>query len=152
MYGKLIAVTIIGAALSTAAFAQNANQNASAKGAWQASKLIHMNVYNDQNQKIGDIKELMIDKSGKIDVVAVAVGGFLGMGEHDVAIKFDQLKWVNAPVSATTSSATDRPAATTGSNTASSSTSAPDRTYPDHAVISATKDQLKAMPQFNYNK
>ena len=149
MYGKLIAVSIIGAALSTAAFAQTA----STKGQWQASKLIHMNVYNDQNEKIGDIKELMIDKSGKIDAVAVAVGGFLGMGEHDVAIKFEQLKWVNTPVSSTTSSA-DRPAATTGSNTASNSGSAPRTasTYPDHAVVSATKDQLKAMPQFDYNK
>ena len=48
----------------------------------------------------------MLDKNGKIDVVAIAVGGFLGMGEHDVAVKFDQLKWVNEPASSTTSSNT----------------------------------------------
>ena len=80
---------------TAAALAQNSNstQNASAKGEWQASKLIHMNVYNGQNQKIGDIKELMLDKSGKIANVVIGVSGFLGMGEHDVAVSFDRLKW-----------------------------------------------------------
>jgi sporulation protein YlmC with PRC-barrel domain len=146
MYKKLIAIAAVGAALSTAAFAQS-EQNASAKGQWQASKLIHMNVYNGQNEKIGDIKELMLDKSGKVDSVAIGVGGFLGMGEHSVAVKYDQLKWVDAPV-ASTSAAKDRPA-TTGQATADAKK---DQNYPDHAVLDATKDQLKAMPQFNYNK
>jgi hypothetical protein len=41
-----------------------------------------MNVYNGQNQKIGDIKELMLDKSGKVAEVVIGVGGFLGAGEH----------------------------------------------------------------------
>ena len=84
---------------STAAFAQT--QTGSEKGQWQASKLIHMNVYNDQNEKIGDIKELMLDKTGKVNTVAIGVGGFLGMGEHDVAVAFDKLKWVNQPVRST---------------------------------------------------
>ena len=156
MYTKFIAMTAIAAAISTAAFAQE--QNASNKGMWQSSKLIHMNVYNGKNEKIGDIKELMLDKSGKIDTVAIGVGGFLGMGEHTVGVKFDQLKWVDAPV-ASTSAAAERPASTTGQKTpdakpADTKTTAnkSDRNYPDHAVLDATKDQLKAMPQFNYNK
>jgi sporulation protein YlmC with PRC-barrel domain len=151
MFAKFITAAAIGAVLTTTAFAQ-ADQNASAKGQWQASKLIHMNVYNGQNEKIGDIKELMLDKNGKIDTVAVGVGGFLGMGEHSVGVKFEQLKWVDAPVSTTTSSTTNRPAATTGANTADTTATKSDRNYPDHAVLDATKDQLKAMPQFNYNK
>jgi hypothetical protein len=113
-----------------------------------------MNVYNEQNDKIGDIKELLMDKSGKIDTVAIGVGGFLGVGEHDVAVKFDQLKWVDVPVSSTTSqnSNTNRPAtATTGTKTTETQASK-DRNYPDHAVLNATKDQLKSMPQFDYNK
>jgi ribosomal 30S subunit maturation factor RimM len=61
----MLAVAALGAALSTAAFADDTGQNASAKGEWQASKLIRMNVYNSQNEKIGDIKELMLDKSVK---------------------------------------------------------------------------------------
>lgn len=176
MYAKLVAAAAIGTLMSTAAFAQNAQPNtpqktnppaaamkaetnadntqkASATGQWQASKLIHMNVYNQQNEKIGDIKELMLDKSGKIDTVAIGVGGFLGMGEHDVAVKFDQLKWVDAPVSSTTSQNTNnRPATTTGAKPADVDANRTNRNYPDHALLNATKDQLKSMPQFDYNK
>ena len=143
MYLKLAAVAAISAFVSTAALAQT--QTASDKGQWQASKLIHMNVYNAQNEKVGDIKELMLDKSGKITDVAIGVGGFLGMGERDVAVKFDQLKWSNEPVKSTDSKA----GTTTGS---AQSQGNRDRNYPDHAVLNATKDQLKAMPQFDYNK
>jgi sporulation protein YlmC with PRC-barrel domain len=143
MYLKLAAVAAISAFVSTAALAQT--QTASDKGQWQASKLIHMNVYNAQNEKVGDIKELMLDKSGKVTNVAIGVGGFLGMGERDVAVKFDQLKWSNEPVKSTDSKA----GTTTGS---AQSQGNRDRNYPDHAVLNATKDQLKAMPQFDYNK
>lgn len=152
MYSKFLAVAAIGAMMSTAAIAQNSKstENASAKGEWQASKLIHMNVYNGQNEKIGDIKELMVNKSGKIEAVAIGVGGFLGMGEHDVAVKFDQLKWEDAPASSTSSSNANR-TVTTGTNQAESQANT-HRNYPDHAVLDATKDQLKSMPQFDYNK
>jgi hypothetical protein len=53
MYLKLAAVAAISAFVSTAALAQT--QTASDKGQWQASKLIYMNVYNAQNEKVGDI-------------------------------------------------------------------------------------------------
>ena len=142
MYPKLATVVAISMLVSTAALAQT--QTASDKGQWQASKLIHMNVYNAQNEKIGDIKELMLDKNGKVNTVAIGVGGFLGMGERDVAVKFDQLKWSNEPPKSANSAGT-----TTGS---AQSQATRDRNYPDHAVLDATKDQLKAMPQFDYNK
>ena len=45
----------------------------------------------------------MLDKSGKIANVVIGVGGFLGMGEHDVAVNFDRLKW--SDTSSTTGSA-----------------------------------------------
>lgn len=120
--------------------------NASTTGQWQASQLINLNVYNDQNEKIGDIKELMMDKSGKIDQVVVGVGGVLGIGERDVAIKFSELKFSDQPVPSS-SALSNR--ATTG---AGSSASSHEKNYPDHAILNMTKDQLKSMPQFNYNK
>lgn len=144
MYLRLLPAVAISVLVSSAALAQNQSnttQTASAKGEWQASKLIHMDVYNGQNEKIGDIKELLLDKSGKIDTVAIAVGGFLGVGERDVAVKFGQLKWVNEPPKSSS--------ATTGS---SQSQQARNQNYPDHALLNATKDQLKSMPQFDYNK
>ena len=152
MHAKFLMAAVIGATLSTAAMAANeATQTASGENLWQASKFIHMNVYNDQNKKVGDIEELLLDKNGKVDSVAIAVGGFLGMGTHDVAVKFDQLKWVDTPVP-TTSSSNAPAAATTGSNLSSASVATTTRTYPDHAVLSATKTQLKAMPEFDYSK
>jgi hypothetical protein len=120
---------------------------------WRASKVIGLNVYNEQNEKLGDINEVLFDKSGKIAGAVIGVGGFLGMGEHDIMVSWDKLKWVNEPVR--TSSAP--PAGTTGTTgtaanqPARPARSAAERWYPDHAVMSATKDQLKAMPQFKYN-
>jgi hypothetical protein len=119
-------------------------------GQWRASKLIGVNVYNEQNEKLGEINELLLDKSGKAAGVVIGVGGFLGMGEHDVMVGFDKLKWVNEPVRTTTAP----PAGTTGTTTnppARPAGSANEMGYPNHAVMSATKDQLKAMQQFKYN-
>lgn len=133
-------------------------QSASAAGLWQGSKLIGLSVYDTQNQKIGSIVQLMVDKDGTIKAVVIGVGGFLGMGERDVAVKFSELKWSNEPVPSTSSSSSapsSRPAGMrNNSTTGSGSTSAPKgpTTYPDHATLSTTKDQLKAMPQFDYNK
>jgi len=132
---------------------------------WRASKLIGLNVYNEQNEKLGDISEILVDKSGKIDGVIIGVGGFLGMGERLIKVELSKLKFVDEPVrsSATTSTrpanapatttAPPAPANTTGTGTnRPASTSASDRKwYPDHAVLAgATKDQLKAMPEFKY--
>jgi len=162
MFTKYLAVAVMGSALCVApAMAQNTTksdtataQSASATGLWQSSKLIHLNVYNAQNEKIGDIKELMLKKDGNIETIVIGVGGFLGMGAHDVAVKFSEVKWVDEPVSSSTSSSNTnapRPTATTGTGNTTARSDAK-RTYPDHAVYNATKDQLKAMPQFDYNK
>ena len=55
------------------------------EGQWRASKLVGVNVYNEANEKIGDISDVILDKSGKVENVVLGVGGFLGMGEHYVA-------------------------------------------------------------------
>jgi hypothetical protein len=44
--------------------------------AWRSSKLIGLNVYNDQNEKLGDISEILFDKSGKVEGIVIGVGGF----------------------------------------------------------------------------
>jgi len=156
MLSKFLAAAVLGSALIVApALAQapksaaTGAQSASAAGLWQGSKLIGLNVYNEQNEKIGSIVQLMVNKQGTIDSVVIGVGGFLGMGERDVAVKFSDLKWSNEPVRSTSSSNTMRPATTGAGTTAARSGPT---TYPDHAVLGATKDQLKAMPQFDYNK
>jgi len=163
MINKMLATALLTTALMTGmASAQNATTKADAtattmhkEGEWRASKLVGVNVYNEGNEKIGDINDVILDKSGKAEHVIIGVGGFLGMGEHYVAIAFDKLKWVNEPARTASAPAANTDAATrttTGAATTTTTTrGANDNWYPDHVVLSgATKDQLKAMPQFKY--
>ena len=71
------------------------------KGDWRASKVVGLNVYNDQNESIGSINDLLTDKSGNIKAAVIGVGGFLGVGTHLVAVPFDKVKFVNEPVAYT---------------------------------------------------
>ena len=135
---------------NTANTATTMNES-SLHGDWRASKVVGLNVYNEKNESIGSINDLLMDKSGNIKAVVLGVGGFLGMGEHLVAVPYDKVKFVDTPVpSTTTSSNSNRPASsTTGSSASSSSKTNP--WYPDHAVFNATKEELKAMPEFKYS-
>jgi hypothetical protein len=133
---------------------------------WRASKIIGLSVYNDANEKLGSISELITDKSGKIAAAVIGVGGFLGVGQHDIAVSFDQLKFVNEPVRASTasnsapggagmsgSSGMSGSKSTVGSSGGSMApASSRDHWAPDHAVMSGTKEQLKAMPAFKYSE
>ena len=123
-------------------------------GQWRASKLIGVNVYNAQNEKLGDINEIIVDQSGKVSGVVVGFGGFLGMGEHDILVSLDKIKFVNEPVRTSQTTVDPARAPTTGAATnapARAPRAANEKWYPDHAVMSATKDQLKSMQQFKYN-
>ena len=171
---KLLAAALVSAAvLSAPAYAQTADRAAPAatsagshekmalKGNWRASKLMGLDVYNEANEKLGDINELILDKNGKVSAVVIGVGGFLGMGEHDIAVPMDKLKFVEEPVRtsstapATTTRETTTKETTTGAATTTTTTTARNADtndwVPDHAVMSGTKEQLKAMPQFKYS-
>ena len=54
---------------------------------WRSSKLIGLDVYNDQDEKLGAISEILLDKSGKVDFVVIGIGGFLGIGQHDIMVE-----------------------------------------------------------------
>jgi hypothetical protein len=104
---KLLAAALLSAAVFTApAYAQSpqpadraapaatttsSQEKLALKGNWRASKLMGLDVYNEGNEKLGDINELILDKNGKVAAVVIGVGGFLGMGEHDIAVSMDQL-------------------------------------------------------------
>lgn len=62
----------------------------------RTSKVVGASVYNDQNQSVGSIDDvLMSDNDHKADTVVISVGGFLGMGSKLVSVPFDQLKIEN---------------------------------------------------------
>src|ERR1700756_505418 len=114
---------------------------------WRTSKVVGLNVYNDKNETVGSINELLMDKSGNIKAAVLSVGGFLGIGSHSVAVPFAQLKFSPEPIAYTTSSNTGAPGGggagagaggmrpsgggtTTGS---AAPASKPNPWYPDHA-------------------
>src|SRR5438132_6332255 len=49
------------------------------------------NVYDPSDNKIGDVDDVLIDKEGRVTAMIVAVGGFLGMGEKNVAVPFSSV-------------------------------------------------------------
>jgi sporulation protein YlmC with PRC-barrel domain len=53
---------------------------------WLASKFKGTDVLGSDNKKIGDVSDILFDKSGKIEAFVVSVGGFLGMGAKEVAL------------------------------------------------------------------
>ncbi len=62
-------------------------------GGWRASKFIGSTVYDDQNQKIGSVDDLVMSGKDKVAVAVVSVGGFLGIGNKLVAVPFDHLSY-----------------------------------------------------------
>jgi sporulation protein YlmC with PRC-barrel domain len=179
---KSIAAGLAGTALlATVAFAQSptattdkaptaattTTTTTTASGEWRASKMSGLKIYNEANENIGSINDLLMDKTGAVKIAVIGVGGFLGMGEHLVAVPYDKLKFVNEavaytgtgtgaapgtrPAASTTTGAatgTERTTTTTTATTASSTS----KWYPDHAVFNASKDELKNMPEFKYSE
>jgi sporulation protein YlmC with PRC-barrel domain len=61
----------------------------------RASKVIGSAVYDRQNQKIGSVKDLILDKDGRVDDIVVDVGSFLGAGGKYVAVKPTEIRTDN---------------------------------------------------------
>jgi sporulation protein YlmC with PRC-barrel domain len=60
---------------------------------WSAQKqLLGQSVYNDKDEKIGKIEDIIISPERSISYAIVGSGGFLGIGSHDVAIPASQFQ------------------------------------------------------------
>jgi len=110
MIRNLLATTAIATLVATAAYAQQqpaqpttdttqpaaeAAHPVQADG-FLASNVIGEQVYNgngDNAENIGDVNDILLDKNGNTKAVIVGVGGFLGMGEHNVAVEWNKLSW-----------------------------------------------------------
>jgi sporulation protein YlmC with PRC-barrel domain len=80
------------------------------------------NIYDPEDNKIGEIMDVLVDREGKATALIIGVGGFLGMGEKDVAVPFDAVH------------------ATTKDN---------NKWY---LVMNSTKDALKSAKGFKYDR
>jgi sporulation protein YlmC with PRC-barrel domain len=79
-------------------------------------------VYDPSDAKIGEIMDVLVDRDGKIAAFIVGVGGFLGMGEKDVAVPFNAVQF---------------------------KTKDNNKWYP---VMNTTKDALKSAPGYKYDR
>jgi sporulation protein YlmC with PRC-barrel domain len=137
-----------------------------------ASDLIGTRVVGANNESIGDINDVIMDRNGQIMAAVVGVGGFLGIGEKDVAVPFNALEFMNAQQAqamnnnsaggnnnvATTGSTTatgntattgSGASGTAGSSNMTASNTSSNQNQPERVVLRMTKDQLQAAPAFD---
>lgn len=107
---------------------------------WVFSKFKGSDVLGPDNAHIGSVNDMLFDKNGKILGLIVGVGGFLGIGEKNVAIDMSAFQ----PVPASTGSST-----TSGGSAITTRSDDPTMTK---LKVTWTKDQLKNAPDFQYYK
>lgn len=105
MLRKLLTTTAVAAFVASGAFAQTATQPAPAEtpaapvvkaDGQLASNIIGENVYNstaENAENIGDVNDIVIGADGSIDQIVIGVGGFLGIGEKNVALDYKNAEW-----------------------------------------------------------
>jgi sporulation protein YlmC with PRC-barrel domain len=132
---------------------------------FRASDLTGERVYGANNENIGEVNDVLLDRTGKVTAVIIGVGGFLGIGEKDVALPMTALQFApdtdNATAARTTTTTTGAvnapaaPATTTGStaNTGQTTvgtagTARDNDGIPGRIMLSMTKEQLQQAPTF----
>lgn len=108
---------------------------------WLGSTLIGMTVVDPDNNTIGEVDDLLVEKDGQIHALIIGVGGFLGIGEKNVALPMSAFTVVPAGRDANdakTAGNANRP------NNAANAVSSADRLR-----LFMTKDQLKQHAEFN---
>jgi sporulation protein YlmC with PRC-barrel domain len=73
----------------------NATDQTIGSGQVRASKLIGSTVYDVNNQKIGSVQDLILNKDGRAATAVVDVGSFLGVGGKNVAVSLNDIKTDN---------------------------------------------------------
>jgi sporulation protein YlmC with PRC-barrel domain len=114
-------------------------------------------IYTADNQSIGDINDLLVDKEGGVVAAVVGVGGFLGIGEKNVAVPFENITITRVVDDAETTTTTDGTAATGTSTTTTTTTATTDNTATNAEEVAdaevrltttETADSLRNAPEF----
>ena len=105
---------------------------------WTAQTLIGKSVENNNGETLGEVNNVILNEKGKVVAITVGVCGFLGLGEKDVGVPFEALKFRDEDAVDTNAD---------GDDTADAAED--DVTHDDEViVIDATKEQLEAAPSF----
>jgi hypothetical protein len=116
---------------------------------WVFSKFKGTDVLGPDNAKIGDVDDVLFERDGKVLALVVGVGGFLGVGQKNVAIEMSAFQVV--PGNTGSNSASGSGGGSGSGNTTSAASSSNDPTNVK-LKVSWTKDQLKEAPDFQYYK
>jgi len=150
-----LAMLIAPGLAQTASSAEDQFVSNAAAGDWRASKLVGVSIYGPNDEHIGKVNDVLIDASGSAKAVVIGVGGFLGVGEKNVAMSFSEIKWSDEPLPPKTPTPASTPVGTPSTGTALPAAPRPVIAevvydYPDHGTVTLTRDQLKGAPDFHY--
>ncbi len=132
------------------------------QGGWRSSQIVGATVYNDRDERIGSVDDLIVGQDGRVSEAVLSVGGFLGFGAKLVAVPYDQLRFEERTEtrSAVGVPATDvraSPTAPIGTPAAPAAPGVPAAALPARPVAvtrmvlpGATRDSLNAQPEFRY--
>jgi hypothetical protein len=116
-------------------------------GQIMGSDLRGTRVYGANNESIGDISDLLLDRQGQVVAAIVGVGGFLGIGQKDVAVPFQALEIVPQGAASGSGTGTSSGPATTG--TAGTAATGTATINPDRVVLrNMTRADLESAPSF----
>lgn len=87
-----------GVALAADATAQSISLAQPSPDQWRSSKLLGVAIYGPDNKSVGKITDMLVGKDGTVQDVVIGVGGFLGLGEKDVAIPFAAVSFTKEPI------------------------------------------------------
>lgn len=63
--------------------------------AWTVTDWYKQSIYDPSDTKVGEINDVLVDHDGKINAIVIGVGGFLGVGQKDVAVPYDAVFFTN---------------------------------------------------------
>lgn len=115
---------------------------------WTAEALIGRTVENTEGNNLGEINNVIINEKGDVVAVVIGVGGFLGIGEKNVGVRFDDLDFRTAEAMRDRSDNTpDREAK--AKQKADEAAARSDTEHEDiRIVLNTTKEDLEAAPEF----
>jgi sporulation protein YlmC with PRC-barrel domain len=87
------------AGVSTTVIGITAEELVTVVKGWSANKqIMGKDVYNDKNEKVGVVDDLIITPDKAVSYAIIGTGGFLGMDKHDVAVRVNQFKLVEGKI------------------------------------------------------
>jgi sporulation protein YlmC with PRC-barrel domain len=88
---KSLSIFAAAAAIATSGAASAASMTAAPSDSWTVTNYYKQTIYDNNQAKIGEIDDVLVDKTGTVTGLVVSVGGFLGIGSKDVIVPFSDV-------------------------------------------------------------